>query len=125
GPQDRHWVMHPDGILLNYDHIFVIDTNSSKIQDHIVSISCVIHAYKNNVDNNDYIFYSPLAFFEFWDPAINSEKLGWLALIEAIQNNNEFSAKKIGIVVDSFQSDLVPYNNRKKPYLDEHFLPTN
>ena len=123
GNQSSEWVMHPDTLLLDYDHIFIIDTNTFSMHETRVNIACVLYGFADREGDTANLQYGPLTILEFWDNKGSAEKLGWYMLIESIEDKPEYFPGKIGIVVDSELDKLDSYNERNTPYFEDHFLP--
>lgn len=117
-------LFHPESLLCGFDQLFIIDTNTKDIGGHTLSVSGVIHAYVSDaLDGEVKLMYLPICAFEFWNPQCDPERLGWLALIDGIQGNDELSGKKTGIVVDSSLGQLDAINNKEAPIVSDHLLP--
>ena len=118
--------MDPNGIFLEYDHFFIIDTNTKNVGGGLISISAVMHAYAD-VSESGYhtLQYAPLTYLEFRNPLVPAEHLGWMALCGALEGNEEFSHKRVGVVVDSSKGSLNDFNSGRLPICNDYYLPRN
>jgi len=127
-PQNqRDITLKPYITLKKYDLIFAIDTNTKKIKDNTISVSCVVlckldYTSENKID----IKYAPIECFEFRNIKQKHENVAWVKAIERITNNPANNKKtKIGLVVDSDLGNIPAYNNRKMPIYSDFYLPAN
>ena len=70
--------LSPDLILLEFDHVFAVDTNTKDIGGDKVSVAAVLHCIigpKNNTSAN--ISYSFLGWFEYRNIIGKEEKIHW------------------------------------------------
>lgn len=118
----RH-VLHPNSILTSYDNLFFIDTNTKKIESHSVSVTAVIHARMEHMNDRVNIKYALLSVLEFWDADVPPERLGWYAFLTAIETSTEYVGNKNALVVDSELNNISYYNDRKQPILGDYYLP--
>lgn len=116
-------VLHPDSILSSYDHLFFVDTNTRYIEGTDVNVTASIHAYVTNEKEGKVIRYAPLALLEFWGVNVPPERLGWHAVLTAIEANNELVGARNALIVDSEMSLLASFNERKMPILNDYYLP--
>jgi hypothetical protein len=109
--------------LLQYDHIFGIDTNTISIGDRRVSISHVAELRFRRSDEQISAEYASLGGFEFHNPKQPPENLGWSALQNAVVQSNEFeTTKRYAIVTDSDLGNHGDYNKYTKPICGDEFL---
>lgn len=119
------YVMHPDSIILGYDDLFFVDTNTVDISGHMVSATGVIHAYYTTDKGQKALMYTPLTILEFWDSDVSPEILGWYAIVDAITNDSRYNGKKMAFIVDSQLGNLDKINSREIPLLGDYCLPNN
>lgn len=119
------YVMHPDSVLLGFEQIFSIDTNTWCIDEHKVSVSGVLHAYVEKAETDNILYFLPITAFEFWDAEVEPERLGWYALIQATMTNEEMCGKRTALIVDSGLGCLEGINKRELPIVGDFYLPEN
>lgn len=118
--------LNPDLPLGQYDHIFVIDTNTIAHEDEKISVSAIIHGIIGPHDSvRREISYTLLCWFEFRNIKGKEENLAWAELIRAIGEDERFPECRIGIVVDSDLGNIEDYNARKLPIYGDIYLPKN
>lgn len=133
GPKDlvvanlhKHHSLDPNGIFLEYDEFFIIDTNTRIANDEAVALSAIMTAYAEHAENNQIkLKYTPFGYLEFRNPQVPPENIGWMALAGALQENPEFSKKRIALVVDSDKGKLDAFNKRELPICQDFYLPIN
>ncbi|MBF0110068.1 MAG: SEC-C domain-containing protein [Magnetococcales bacterium] len=112
-------------ILRSFSRVFAIDTNTkTKLLHHTVSIACIVEC-QFITEQPDQYGCVVLGTFEFHDgPVEQQENFAWHFLIRMIQNSLDFSPEqRIAIVTDSDLGKHDEYNERKKPYFKDFFLP--
>jgi len=126
GPSNGDYVMSPESILLDYDDIYFVDTNTKNTVKHKISMTGVIHAFIEKLEKDICrLIYTPLTVLEFWDPEIESETIGWYALICAILEMPDNTNREILLVVDSRLDDLKGLSNGVTPLFDDFYIPEN
>jgi hypothetical protein len=106
-------------ILEKYDYIYAVDTNSKTIKDKLITVICFAR------------FNSKTSIGDYFKPTVLinenvSEKMGWVELIRSILQDKEYKSDlKIAVVVDSDYGNIVKYNNRELPLIDNLYLPPN
>ncbi len=123
GDTGEQYVLHPESLLQGYESIFAIDTNTQDIDGSTVSMSGIVHAYTETDGDATTLWYMPLTINEFWDATEKPELLGWYVLIKSIMENDEFSNKKTGIIVDSELGRFDRFNSRSEPIMGSFYLP--
>lgn len=119
GETDGAFVMDPNSVLSRFEEYFVIDTNTRQLHGRRISISAVLHAHLKG----DWVMWTPVTAFEFWEPQIDPEILGWYTLIRAIEEGGIFSDSRIGVIVDSHLDDLDKLNRRETELHGNQYLP--
>lgn len=107
--------------LLAYDTIVAIDTNTKTISDTDVSVTGI--AISKWVDQQSYSYEVPfcIEFSELIDP---KEKMGWIAAMEELSKKGYFkSSSKVLLIVDAFLNEIDAINGRKKPIVNNYYLP--
>lgn len=117
-------VFDPESLLIGFDHIFAIDTNTKSLGEDSISVSGVVHGFLSFEEDQVRLNYTPIFLLEFWNAQTKPERLGWYALISAIERNPDFAEKKVGIIVDSELGELDGLNERRSPLDEAYFLPT-
>lgn len=125
GDSSGEYIMSPESLLLAYDQIFVVDTNTRKLGNHKVSVTGVLHAYVEEQGKQHVLMYSPLTLLEFWGVDVSPELLGWYALLTALMESDQYSGQKIGLIVDSELGKLDEMNAGREPMLGDFYLPDN
>lgn len=120
-------ILSPQSLLLGFDHIFFIDTNTKLLGANRVSITGVLHAFIEPAqkEGEHILNYGPLTQLEFWDCEGNPEVIGWHAVIDTISENEELKDKTIALFVDSELGNLDGINERSRPLLGGSYLPEN
>lgn len=125
GDSSGEYVMSPESILLAYDQLFVIDTNTRHLGSHRVSVTGVLHAYVEKQGEEHALMYGQAMLMEFWDVEVNPELLGWYALLTSLMENGHYNGQKIGLIVDSELGKLDEMNAGQIPILGDFYLPDN
>ena len=117
--------MSETDLLREYDTIFVVDTNTEKLNNDMKRCIGIVGAivYDSNMSQFGLI---PVCHMIYEIPIddMNYEKYTWNKLVNMIQNSATYSEQRIGIVVDSFLDNIF-YFNRGEPILTEFQLPHN
>ena len=113
----------------NYDFIAAIDTNTSTINGHPISVSGIIFCepvYAVDVDGNAskaWRYWTPFC-IELMDVRSKPENTGWALLINYLESTVPYKEiKRIGLIVDSDLENLKTYNNRTTPIIDKVYVP--
>jgi len=127
--------LNPHTNNLNYDWLLSIDTNSKQYDNKKISISCSAFInltfdepfqIKKDLKQKWDINFKYLDAFVSINPKVNPELIGWQILINWIlASSNYNNSLKVGIVVDSELGNLSDFNEGKKPFLGDIFLPKN
>ncbi|MCI8605165.1 MAG: hypothetical protein HFE79_13660 [Ruminiclostridium sp.] len=122
---NKNVATNPIDLIFEFDAIFAVDTNTEIIDNKrrcIGVIGQVKYFKKEEKIGLEKSFY---LVYEIPIDDMNFEKYTWIKLIEIIQNSSTYSNdKKIGIVVDSYASEILEYNNGKE-ILPQNVLPQN
>ena len=116
----------PDPVLLEFDHVFAVDTNTKDIGGDKVSVAAVLHCIigpKNNTSVN--ISYSFLGWFEYRNIIGKEENLAWMQLSIAIAKEPGYEEQKIALLVDSDLMCHDQYNKGELPIYGNYYLPSN
>lgn len=116
--------MNETDLLREYDAIFVVDTNTEKVNNMKRCIGIVgAIVYDSDISQFGLI---PVCHMIYEIPIddMNYEKYTWNKLVGMIQNSATYSEQRIGIVVDSFFDDIFDFN-RGEPILPGFQLPQN
>ena len=113
-------------ILLSFNIVFAIDTNSLDLNDEKISVSCPINFWGGANGENQSIEYKQHHSLEFRNAKVNPELIGWCYLIKYLMEPGYMPAgTRIAIIVDSELDRLNAINSRIEPILDDFFLPVN
>lgn len=110
----------------NYDLFYVIDTNTRIVNNHKISIACVLLCKFQPSGDMTLAFFAPIHAFEFWNIVDKPENIAWREAIMAIMANPDYKKEfRTGILVDSDLGDIPAFNSRHKPIIDDFYLPDN
>ncbi len=108
----------------SYDQIFVIDTNTRKIDQDEVSIACILHIKPSKQTGLDLVMSAGIVgIFEFWNVNQKQENFAWMKLLEQVELNRAHFDGEIGLVTDSDLGNHESFNSRKLPIFDHYYLP--
>lgn len=113
--------------LMQYSHLFAIDTNTIKFKDvGAVSFTTVYKGVMTDL-GGAYGNTSGETIFQDYrlDVLGNPEVSAWHILILRIQEFNPRLLGRIGIIVDSELGRIKDINLRRVPLIDDFFLPPN
>ncbi|MFI8746412.1 hypothetical protein ACIGKL_14765 [Pseudomonas sp. NPDC077186] len=120
--------LDPNSSLENFDLIIAIDTNTNIIGEREISATGVILAnwVEDPTTESKSLCYKTPFCLEFTELSEPREKIGWImALSELLKNNHLPKAGKIGVVVDSYLSEIPAINAKAEPIYENIFLPSN
>jgi len=108
--------------------VYAVDTNTKKENPGFFSICVIIKGEFNRNDNEGFsINYFPekviTSYNEYQHPLI--EQFCWKGAIEYIQSQLPDSNKKVVLIVDCDLQNIGLMNERKKPIVDNFYLPPN
>jgi SEC-C motif len=113
----------------SFDQIIGIDTNTKIIRNDTVSVAtvvqCVVHGKR---DHNGYrvdFSWKGAIPFRNCPSELPSEKYGWMAVIQEINQKPQNKAKRIAIVTDHDLGNHTSYNSKQIPIFREFYLPDN
>jgi hypothetical protein len=116
----------------DYDLLFAVDTNTKESSKHdIKSITSIVETKIEKKTQSNEVIHNILIYFQtFFATKEKKEKVeneGWVQAIRYIAQKypEEFSSKKIGIVVDSDLKFLNQYNSGELPIVEDKYLPEN
>ena len=118
--------LNPNISIIEFDHVFAIDTNTETIGQHKVSVAAVLHCIIEPAnENGENLKYSFLGCFEYYNVEGKPENLAWMELWKLISNTSGLKQKKIGLLVDSDLGNHESFNNRQHPIYGDFYLPEN
>ena len=121
----EHCSLDPNLPIVNFDHLFAIDTNTQKIGNDFVSVAAVTYCNVGDSLGNQVSLSWPtlIVWYEYRNIVGPQENLAWQEFIEAIQAKRELQSGKIGLIVDSYLDNHNAFNERMLPVYDNFFLP--
>lgn len=116
----------PNHVLLAYDVLLAVDTNSVEIDGVAVSVTFALQlALQRDGDGVQASGFNPSC-WEFNGVTDHPENYAWREAIRALQASEGYSADaKVGVIVDSDLGNLGSFNDRQMPIHDDFFLPQN
>jgi len=116
----------PNHVLLAYDVLIAVDTNSVEIDGIAVSVAFSLQfALRKDGDGVQMSGFNPNC-WEFNGVTDWPENYAWYEVVRAVQSTEGYSSDmKIGIIVDSDLGNLGYYNARQRPIYGEFYLPEN
>ncbi len=112
----------PDRRLLEFDHVFAVDTNTDPEAGRSVTVAARISnlTFGEGTTRTFAIAFLPAI---VWCSARPSpERHGWRAAIQMITTSPEFGGR-VAVFVDSDLGKLPAINARKEPIIDDFILP--
>jgi hypothetical protein len=125
---EAHLVANPNRALEQYSLLFAIDTNTKKVDDLIVSVTCVVLGLPLNdrVPGHTVIQFGPRLCVEFRGAAADQERIGWWEIIGAIKRNPTYNDQtRVGLIVDAHLGSLAKINKGEEPVYGDTYLPPN
>lgn len=133
----NNFTLDPHIALEKFDLLFAVDTNTISLNNHKLSVSCVVGGFIEKKSSQPFgkflekitlslnVFDKPNA-IAMWNIKEKEENVGWMIFIEAIMRNPIYKEEsKIGIITDSDFGNIEDFNARKLPIYDNFFLPAN
>ena len=118
--------INPNISLLEFEHVFAIDTNTTFIGNHAISVAAVLHCILRSADNKHATLkYSFQGCLEYHNIEGKPENLAWMELCKFISNDSDLKQKKIGLLVDSDLGNHESFNSRELPIYGTYCLPRN
>jgi len=112
-------------ILRNFDCLCVIDTNTRKIRDRIISVSFACLGLWSNAEEYTSFRFWPELFIDSMDYKEKPERFAWYKVIELIKNGPDYDGQKtFGIIVDSELGEISAINSRDVPLYQNYYLPS-
>ncbi|MBA4124507.1 MAG: SEC-C domain-containing protein [Acidobacteria bacterium] len=119
-----------------FDLLLAIDTNTQTINEHKLSVSCLIGGYvrkETSESFGEHFIRTPYALnvyepqvIALWNIKEKEENVGWMTFIEAVMRNPIYKEdSKILVIVDSDLGNIDDYNLRKLPIYGNFYLPQN
>ncbi len=124
-PNDQ-LVAVPDIALKGFDVLFAIDTNTNRIREKIVSVTCIVTGHPIKIQNYTAFKISAINAIAFWGIKEKQENIAWLTAIEKILMSPMYKNEiKFGLIVDSDLGNIPKYNERILPIYGIIYLPSN
>jgi hypothetical protein len=122
----------PDAFLFQYDHLFFVDTNTKPdpVTGEDISVTAVVHAYLDESFESDEdghcLRYRQCDATEIRNAKVDSERLGWALLLEAIRGSKFNDPDlRIAMVGDAHLGVHKKIIGRKEPIIDGVYLPAH
>jgi len=115
----------PDHIFSRYDDFLFVDTNTRKFgpTGRSRSVTGLVHAYLSPLQFPQMVRFKEIGAFEFLDPQVDAERLGWATAIDAWKRSNQFpKGRSVALVVDAHYSLLGSIGARETPIVDGCYL---
>jgi hypothetical protein len=117
---------NPDSVLLGFDRIFAIDTNTRAVRGIPVSATGVVLAQPVIGLVPPLMKWAVRQSMEHRHVDCPPERLGWKRFLELVARNERFTTpSRVGLIVDSDLDSLRAFNERTQPILDDVYLPAN
>ncbi len=122
---DGKCYLNPNHPILNFEHLFAVDTNTDTIEGEKVSIAAVVYSKQLEKKDNHVVISVPqlVSCYEYYNIEGNEERLVWKEMVEAIEGTEQYATGKIGLIVDSDLENHSKYNKRELPIYKDFFLP--
>jgi len=112
--------------LLEFDDVYVIDTNTKTVSDDKVSVAAIVHCRVGKVDDKyANISYALISCYEYRNIKCKEENFVWYKVSKLLEKDVENLRKKIGFLVDSDLKDHEKINSRELPVYCDYYLPEN
>lgn len=112
--------------LSRYKHVVAVDTNLRDTEDGVVCVMASVYSTVSTTGNKISLTVSQYQLFEFWNPTISSEKVGWMFAIWGIMERQEYKdGDRYAVVVDHDLGNIDRYNRKKVEILEGFMLPDN
>ena len=116
----------PNLALTRYNFVLALDTNTKSLNNGLLSVACIVLC--KFAPKVGYILaqYAPVHCLEFRNIQGKPENIAWKRTVEMVMANPSYDkSKNMGIVIDSDLSNIPDYNARRKPIVDDFYLPVN
>lgn len=112
--------------LLEFDDVYVIDTNTKTISGDKVSVAAIVHCKIGKFDE-EYanISYALISCYEYRNIICKEENFVWYKVSKLLEKNSENFRNKIGFLVDSDLKNHEKMNSRELPVYCDYYLPKN
>lgn len=118
--------INPDLLLLQFDHVLVVDTNSERSGS---GTHCATGVFRVEIEGRDKdearLGYAPSLLIEFRNPEYNPERIGWIMVIDAIKQSPHLSGRRIALVTDHDLNAHKSLNLRRENIIGSHKIPKN
>lgn len=113
-----------DALLLEFDAVYAVDTNTKKCGDEWKSVGILVKGdFRKKTDKSyEIMFRHYLSITSSEKSKRPMEKWIWCKALEII-DDQETNAKKIVLVVDHDMNSIPNYNERKTPICKNYYLP--
>jgi hypothetical protein len=116
---------NPSLSLKKYSHLCVVDTNTRKLHNRILSVAFLfLGEWRDAEDGIQFSFY-PYLCIDFMDCDEKPERFAWQEVIRLLLNGTDYSDtdNTFGIIVDSDLGAISAINKREEPIYDQFFMP--
>lgn len=115
--------MSADAVLLDFDKVYAVDTNTRKVRGSAISATGVVFGMRDPPTSLRFGF-EPQVAIEHRNVACDPERLGWYAVVKGIERNRDLDpVPRIGLIVDSHLGEIPRINDRESPLLGDELLP--
>jgi len=117
--------INPNLPIVEFDHLFAVDTNTRIIGKDNVSVGCIIHCKVGSLEGDSLALEVSTLFgwYEYRNIVGDPEKLFWKEMLEVICNSDIGIEGKVGFIVDSDLGNHEKFNNRELPIYENYYLP--
>jgi hypothetical protein len=116
-------MIDPHKSYLTFDELYAVDTNTKPILNTRYAISVAVKA-DITLSNDCYRVKTTQLIAKGFISNMNHEKTGWCLLITHLMETDVINSEKlIGIVVDHDMDNILKYNRKEVPIIDDYFLP--
>lgn len=125
---DNLFITDPMKLLINFDAIFAIDTNTKEVNGKRVSVSSRQYCFKHTqTELNVHFIIQSFGIVCAYDFEIGKEERQAIAILieQIISHPNYDNNHDIAIVTDHDLGNLIKYNKREIPIYNEIYLPNN
>ena len=112
--------------LIAYKHVVAIDTNDRDTEHGVVCVMASVYAATSTAEYKIRLTVMQHQLFEFWNPSISPEKIGWVFAMLGIMERQEYkNGEKFAVIVDSDLDNINRYNRREIEIIENFVLPDN
>lgn len=111
--------------LRKYSHLCVVDTNSRRLHDRILSVSFLFLGHWNHAEDGIKFNFYPYLYMDFMDCDEKPERFAWREVIRLLVNGPDYADNHntFGIIVDSDLNAISAINNREESVYSHFFMP--